>query len=193
MVLIMEYVGGGELAAYVESKSKDGYGLTEAEAKEIFVQLTDAVSYCHNRFVIHRDLKPENLLLADPLKLTIKLIDFGIAGNNYGKSKDATKAGSLVVLAPEALEALCVNADPSIDIWAMGIILYFMMYGVFPFRGSSEKEVINNIIKKEVEFPRGKKRISKSCRNLILALLKKNPKERIKMDDIYSNEWFRLK
>ena len=193
MVLIMEYVSGGELAAYVQTRIKDGYGLTEAETKEIFTQLVDAVSYCHNRFVIHRDLKPENLLLADLEKLTIKLIDFGIAGSNYGKSKDPTTAGSLYVSAPEALQAQRANAEPAIDIWAMGIILYFMLYGVFPFRGSTEKEVIGNILKKEVEFSEGRKRISKSCRNLILGLLKKNPKERMKMDDIYANEWFKLK
>jgi serine/threonine protein kinase len=191
MVLIMEYVSGGELTKLVESKST--YGLTETEANKIFTQLANAVSYCHNHFVIHRDLKPENLLLDDPKTLSIKLIDFGIAGNNYGKSKDPTTAGSLYILPPEALEAQSVNADPSIDIWAMGVILYFMLFGIMPFRGLTEKEIINNIIKKNVEFTKERKTISKTCKNLILSLLKKNPKERIKMDDIYAHEWFNLK
>ena len=191
MVLIMEYVSGGELRKLVESKHN--YGLTEVEANKIFTQLTNAVSYCHNRFVIHRDLKPENILLDSLETLNIKLIDFGIAGNNYGRSKDATKAGSLYVLPPEALEAQLMNADPSIDIWAMGVILYFMIFGIMPFRGLTKKEIINNIIKKEVEFPKGRKQISKSCKNLILSLLMKNPKKRIKMDDIYAHEWFNLK
>ena len=193
MVLIMEYVSGGELTTYVEDKATKGYGLTETEVRKIFIQLTDAVDYCHSHFVIHRDLKPENVLLADPEKLRIKIIDFGIAGDNYGKNKDATTAGSLYVLPPEALQALSVNADPSIDIWSMGIILYFSLYGFMPFRGSTEKEIINAILKKEVEFTKGNKSISKPCKELIKKLLKKDPAERIKMNDIYTDEWFNLK
>ena len=63
VVLVMEYVPGGELLHYVNQKA--GKGLSESEAKTIFLQLVDAVSYCHNHYIIHRDLKPENVLLTD--------------------------------------------------------------------------------------------------------------------------------
>jgi serine/threonine protein kinase len=63
VVLIMEYVAGGELLQFVNQKG--GKGLAECEAKAIFLQLIDAVSYCHNHYIIHRDLKPENVLLTD--------------------------------------------------------------------------------------------------------------------------------
>lgn len=63
IVLIMEYVGGGELCQYIIQKGSNG--LSECEARTFFNQLTEAVHYCHNKFVIHRDLKPENVLLTD--------------------------------------------------------------------------------------------------------------------------------
>ncbi len=71
VVLIMEYVAGGEMLQYVEHQGPDG--LTEREAHAFFIQLTDAVNYCHNKFVIHRDLKPENVLLTDPETRQIKV------------------------------------------------------------------------------------------------------------------------
>lgn len=66
VILIMEYVPGGELRQYLNDKGK---ALSEMEAREFFLQITEAVDYCHNRGVIHRDLKLENLLLTDtPIK-----------------------------------------------------------------------------------------------------------------------------
>ena len=97
------------------------------------------------------------------------------------------------VLAPEALQALCVNAEPSIDIWSMGVILFTLVYGILPFRGANDKEVIKSVTStKSVEFPRGKKEVSKKCMKLISSLLNKNPKARIKMNDIYSDEWYAM-
>lgn len=93
---------------------------------------------------------------------------------------------------PEALQAACVNADPSIDIWAMGVILYLLIYGALPFQASSEKELIKKITTKEPDYTKSKKRISKNCIKLIQAMLNKNPKLRIKMNDIYSDPWFSM-
>ncbi len=72
VVLIMENVAGGELLKYVNEKGA-GEGLPEKEARDFFVQLTEAVEYCHNKSIIHRDLKPENILLTDPTSKVIKV------------------------------------------------------------------------------------------------------------------------
>ena len=141
VVLVMEYVAGGELYRLVKDSKT---GLSEWQARELFRQLADAVEYCHARYVIHRDLKPTNILLTGAETPSIKvisvprpqLIDFGIAGNNYGKSKDSSTAGSLPYMPPEVLTCVCTAADPAIDLWAMGIILYFLVTASLPFRGT---------------------------------------------------------
>lgn len=84
-----------------------------------------------------------------------------------------------------------MNADPTIDVWAMGVILYFLIYGILPFRGT-EKEMIKSITTKNVEFPKSRKKTSKSCIKLIAGLLARNPKNRTKVVDIYADEWFTM-
>lgn len=69
VVLVMEYIPGGELYKLVKDKG----GLTECEARQYFCQLTDAVEYCHGKYVIHRDLKPSNILLSDSSAKQIKV------------------------------------------------------------------------------------------------------------------------
>ena len=181
----MEYVPGGELYNYVKNKG----GISELEARNFFMQLVDTIEYCHNKYIIHRDLKPPNILISDSSTQRIKLIDFGISGSNYGKEKST--AGSLAYMPPEVLTAKDTMADPAIDIWAMGIILYFMLYGCLPFKGSTTKDVCNGIIKSKVTFPFNKK-ISEECKKLIEGMLNKNPKMRLKISEILQSDWLKL-
>lgn len=76
LCMIMEYAAGGELFKYVEEKHR----LNEIEARKIFQQIVNAMSYCHNRGIVHRDLKLENVLFKSPGELLVKVVDFGIAG-----------------------------------------------------------------------------------------------------------------
>ena len=76
LIMIMEYAGGGELFKYVEEKGK----INEIDARKIFLQIVNAMSYCHNRGIVHRDLKLENVLFKNQGELIIKVVDFGIAG-----------------------------------------------------------------------------------------------------------------
>jgi len=76
VILIMEYAEGGELLERVEKKGS----LSELDARDIFRQIANAISYCHNRGLIHRDLKLENVLFKEKGGFIIKIVDFGIAG-----------------------------------------------------------------------------------------------------------------
>ena len=69
VAIIMEYLEGGELLKYLEEKGK----LDENEAREFFIQLLDAIAYCHKEKIVHRDLKLENILISDIGKKTIKV------------------------------------------------------------------------------------------------------------------------
>ena len=186
VVLIMEYISGGELYQYVKTKN----GLPELEARKLFLQLTDAVEYCHNKYIIHRDLKPTNILLSDATSQKIKIIDFGISGSNYGKDKST--AGSLAYMPPEVLTSSNTAADPAIDVWALGIILFFMLYGHLPFRGSTEKEVAKSITAAKVLFPIEKKKVTNECKKLVQGMLNKNPATRLKINEILQSDWLKI-
>ena len=87
LILVMEYVEGGELFDRLVS----GHKYSETESRTICKQLFNAVSYLHERGIIHRDIKPENILLASKASHTdIKISDFGLA-----KVFTVTKAGGL--------------------------------------------------------------------------------------------------
>lgn len=186
VVLIMEYVSGGELYSYVKSRGS----VSELEARKIFRQLVYTVDYCHNKYVIHRDLKPSNILISSQHTLDVKLIDFGISGSNYGKDKST--AGSLAYMPPEVLASDNTAAEPAIDVWALGVILYFMVYGYLPFRGRSEREVVKAILGSKVTFPDAKKHVTSECKELMRSLLLRDPKKRIKVTEVLQSAWLAL-
>ena len=102
--------------------------------------------YCHSRGVVHRDLKLENVLFKqDPEDdLLVKVVDFGIAG----VANDKVDAGTLCYMAPECLERVAAQTSPAIDVWAIGVMFYTMIYGRLPFYAEGEKE-LTKLIKNE--------------------------------------------
>lgn len=74
--------------------------------------------------------------------MEIKIVDFGIAGVNTNKNVNNIDAGSLSYMSPEVLGGKTKKITPSIDIWAMGIMLYAMLVGRLPFNGSNNDEII---------------------------------------------------
>lgn len=100
----------------------------EEEAAVFFVQLVRAVEYLHKEGISHRDLKLSNVLVDHDNKL--KLIDFGFADNSQKNLKEF--CGTPSYMAPE----LVLKVDywgSFVDIWALGVILYRLLVGTFPF------------------------------------------------------------
>jgi serine/threonine protein kinase len=93
---------------------------------------------------------------------------------------------------PEVLSSANTAANPAIDIWAMGIILFFLLYGFLPFRGSTDREIVKSITTQKIAFPIGKRKISAEVKKLILGMLVKNPKGRMKIDEIQQSEWLKI-
>ena len=97
-VMIMEAAMGGQLLDYLKANKT----FPETIAREILLQITQAMLYCHSRGVVHRDLKLENVLFKNQSKddFFVKVVDFGIAG----VSNEKVDAGTLSYMAPECLD-----------------------------------------------------------------------------------------
>ena len=103
--------------------------LTEDRSRSLFRDLVSAVDYLHNKGIVHRDLKLENCLLDEEGRL--KLIDFGLA--NYNRGPLTTACGSPDYAAPELMSSSKTYLGPPVDVWAMGVMLFCMISGEFPF------------------------------------------------------------
>ena len=115
---------GGELLDYVQKKDK----MDEKVARNILLQIVQAMLYCHSRGVVHRDLKLENVLFKNENfeeDFFVKVVDFGIAG----MGGDKVDAGTLLYMAPEGLDRVAAETSPAIDVWAIGVMFYTMLYG----------------------------------------------------------------
>lgn len=143
IVIVMEYASGGELKGYLDKRGR----LDEEEAQEIFYQLIQAVYYCHSKRIIHRDLKLNNIVFARPNSREIKIVDFGISGLHALNNAEKSLAGSLKYMAPEILTGTNTAADPAIDIFSLGVILFALVTGKLPFDGSDASVIKKKIIK----------------------------------------------
>jgi serine/threonine-protein kinase len=140
---VMELLDGSSLARYIEASGP----LAVPVALRILAGMADALAAAHAADVIHRDLKPENVLIAfdrsgEPLP---KLLDFGVA-KLLGDRKLAhrTQTGALVgtpaYMAPE--QALGLDIDHRVDIYAYGVVAFEMLTGKLPFEASSLVELV---------------------------------------------------
>jgi calcium-dependent protein kinase len=135
---VMDFARGGELNTYL---CKSGT-LSEIETKRVFKQIHAAVKYIHSKNVIHRDLKPNNILFLDEERENLVLIDFGISGFYNGSHKETIKAGTTRFMPPELAAGLVYTSSPKMDIWALGVILYLMLFGQYPFDGKFKNVLI---------------------------------------------------
>ena len=91
--------------------------------------ILQAVTYIHDNGIIHRDLKPGNVMIEDANDLsTVKLIDFGLGEKKASTAFSSEYCGTVVYMAPEIVDRK-KQYTKSIDIWALGIILYQILTG----------------------------------------------------------------
>jgi serine/threonine protein kinase/Tfp pilus assembly protein PilF len=125
-------------------------GMTYVEAMLwAAAQLADGLEHAHDRGIIHRDLKPANVLLTDEGQPV--LLDFNLAEDIKGGAERARLGGTLPYMAPEQLQALqlgCADNSPSSDLYSLGLILFELLTGRFPFPSYSgpTREVLPKLI-----------------------------------------------
>jgi hypothetical protein len=146
----MAYVEGRSLADRIGS----GPPLPQRQAAALVRQLALALEVAHRHGVIHRDLKPGNVLMnadGEPI-----LTDFGLARRLHQADERLTPSGAILgtpaYMSPEQVEARSEAIGPAADVYGLGVILYELLTGRTPFRGSMAS-VLAQIVSAEPERP----------------------------------------
>jgi len=162
-----------------------------------FHQLVKGLKYLHTNNIAHLDLKLENLLLGDDFQL--KIADFEMSQNISDESM--ISGGTANYRAPEVWTRTCKNFFAA-DIYSLGVCLYTLMTGAFPFFEENDKENpqlfrFDTFIERNEEFWSenesllgGKINFSKSFKDLINKMLSQDPSERMTLDQITESRWF---
>uniref|UniRef100_A0A7S1TNU6 Non-specific serine/threonine protein kinase n=1 Tax=Erythrolobus australicus TaxID=1077150 RepID=A0A7S1TNU6_9RHOD len=186
LFLVMEYMEGGELFDIIAEEKQ----FSEEKAAQVMREVLNGVQYLHEAGVVHRDIKPENILCVNkswPLK--VKLVDFGLA--NMVESEETllkSLVGTCVYRAPEMVRKQ--GHGPKVDLWACGVILYVMMFGMFPFFGLNDQEYLAEIDQGLI-FPNDMRDdVSKHAKDLMHALLDVDPDRRFSAVDALRHPWF---
>jgi len=177
--LILEYAPRGEL--YKSLKQQENGRFSEQQSSQYIKQMADALKYCHSKKVIHRDIKPENLLL--DVNGNIKIADFGWSVH-APNSRRATMCGTLDYLPPEMIEGSM--HDEKVDLWSLGVLTYEFLVGNPPFEAETNNETYRRITKVDLRFP---SHLSTDAKDLISRLLRKDPAERLGLEDVLKHQW----
>lgn len=150
--LVMEFVKGRSLQDILATEG----AMSPPRAWEFISAIAAGVGAAHRQNIVHRDLKPLNIMVQDDVPVTegVKILDFGLAKIKSGEllgsfvqAQTSGLMGSPFYMAPEQWSD--EEPDARADIYSLGVILYQMLAGEVPFKGSS----IPSIMKKHLTLP----------------------------------------
>jgi serine/threonine protein kinase len=180
--LVMDYCPGGELLHYLGRNGR----LPEPLAALVCGQIVAAIAHCHRSGVAHRDIKLENVMFTEFPRL--KVGDFGLCGFiSQGKLFD-TFCGTPCYAAPECLRRCQYDGKLS-DVWSLGVLLYTMVVGSFPWDPANVPVMVNAIVSGTYTVP---PHVSPGCRNLIEGMLHVDPLTRFNTNQIVTHPWLAL-
>ncbi|CAD8151968.1 unnamed protein product [Paramecium octaurelia] len=175
--IVLEYCGQGTLEELIKKKQK----FTEEEAFHYFYQIAQAILYLHEKDIVHRDIKADNILLQNS---NVKVCDFNwsIFLPNGGKAKPCS-CGTTEYMPPEVIKK--EKHDKGVDIWALGILLYYMLQGELLFRAKQKEELNEKICNKQsIKF---NEKVSKECLQLFQQMLAHQ--RRINIQQVLNSDW----
>ncbi|XP_023660120.1 protein kinase C epsilon type isoform X2 [Paramormyrops kingsleyae] len=169
LFFVMEYVNGGDLMFQIQRSRK----FDEARSRFYAAEVTSALMFLHQHGVIYRDLKLDNILL--DAEGHCKLADFGMCKEGILNGVTTTTfCGTPDYIAPEILQEL--EYGPSVDWWALGVLMYEMMAGQPPFEADNEDDLFESILHDDVLYPVW---LSKEAVSILKAFMTKSPNKRL--------------
>ncbi len=144
--IVMEYVEGGTLEKFCTPESL----LEPKEVAEIIFKCVRALAFAQTLGLTHRDIKPGNILHKDGTE--IKIADFGASINKVSDRTVITNVGSPAYMAPELVTGTA-QASHLTDIYALGVVMYYMLTARLPFSGANTMSVIYQIVNTDPDPP----------------------------------------
>ncbi|XP_044006115.1 ovarian-specific serine/threonine-protein kinase Lok-like [Aphidius gifuensis] len=176
---------GGEL----QSRIMRSKGLPEKLAQFYFYQVSSAIKYLHNKKITHRDIKAQNVLLRSNEEYTlVKVTDFGLSKLINDETQMQSRSGTFKYMAPEIYKRKVYTNR--VDVWSLGVLLYFMLRNRFPFEETKEVPIFSAVIGGKFNFDHCIwKSISETAKCLIKRMLTVNPKHRYSIDNVVECSW----
>lgn len=174
--IVMEYVEGSSLSDMIEYEVVPGSEDLRKRLK-IFRQVLEAVRYAHENGVVHRDLKPDNIMVNKSGH--VKVMDFGLAffAGQHSLTEVGQIMGTAAYVSPE--QAAGKLTDPRTDIYSLGVILFELITGRWPFSASNPLEMFRKVAEEPAPSPRVyNKSISPALETIVLRCLRKRPDDR---------------
>ena len=187
LFLVSDYLEGGDLRFQL-TKNKT---FTETQTKFLIANLLLSLDYLHTNNIIHRDVKPENLIFEKNGYL--RLTDFGIAKTFTKNNKEET-SGTPGYMAPEVLFAQ--NHTFVVDYFAVGVIIYEIIFGHRPYTGLNRKELKEEMFGKKVFIEKKDlpKNWSEDSANFVNKLLIRKATERLGFNgskEVFEHSWLK--
>jgi tribbles-like protein len=194
-----------DLHAYVRRRRR----LPEGEASQLFAQALQAVAHCHRSGVVVRDIKLRRFIFSDTHRTILQLDGlYDAVVFHNGDDRLADKHGCLAYVSPEILDATFVTgvttetaasarqpigsgsyAGCAADMWSLGVMLYTMLVGQYPFADTDACSLFARIRRGRYSLP-SEISLSSHARCLIRSLLAVNPSDRITAEEALQHPWF---
>ncbi|XP_077405100.1 tribbles homolog 1 [Vanacampus margaritifer] len=176
----------GDMHTLVKSRRR----LDEAQARPLFRQMAQAVAHCHQAGVVLGDLKLRKFVFADENRTQVRLESLEDCRVLEDPRDDAMSDthGCPAYVSPEILSGAAPYSGKMADMWSLGVVLYTMLAGRYPFHDADPAALFSKIRRGHCCLPEG---LSPGARCLVHSLLRKEPAERLTASELLAHPWFR--